>query len=726
MRTALLAAICLATATLAPSALARAPAPGQPAATAAPQVGPTPGSWASQLQELADLVRPADASCSEHCWVLEQMKLSGALDKGTVIFEVEGELLAKGSYAIPLFGPADKVRVDHVTENGARATVGFEDGHYFVHTSSSHFVIRGDLTVPEDRTLTIVGPLNTLDADLKGGRLTEGAHLTAVANGTVHFDAEGDAPRAQPPVFSIARALRVGKTIDFEYKLTARSGTDLGVVHLPLRYGERVVDVAGSTGWRVESEELLLPTVGKSADVSVSGTLSNVASFSPDPRSPFEWWLLESDAEHRVLATGDAKQHDSSESPIVRREPNSRLFLVQRGQHIDVTVQTLQSLDVLAATVRSHSRFLVLTSAGDLVAQDTLTYDNNGLDYLYFTPDGKPLYLATDGASERVMHKDGSDDLMVPMRTGQHTMVVQSLGQVSMGSLFGRIALPGPRVPLATGSEDLTLGLPSSVHPVLVTGGDRTSFALSIGDGVALLLSALASALALRGWRKRGLGAAAMFGLWFVSKPVFAAALGAGALLLVWPLLRRMRKPVRVATGAVALLALVAVGAPMVAMKNEAMAPTSPSVVSGLVDHDKEKNAQDDALAEHKPMEAPAQGIVNAEVRVGNFAAQLAQGGVLDGVRPVQLSMPGYERSAWASRQLVTPTRPFAPSIFYVTDAALAMLALAWLACVSALAWSHREQLRALRERIREALAAKPEQPAAPAPPPAPEPTAAE
>jgi hypothetical protein len=725
MRTSLLAAICLGVLTAAGPSFARTPAPQG----ATPPPVTTPGSWAAQLQELADLVKPADSSCSDHCWVLEGMKLSGALDKGTLAFEVEGELLAKGSYAIPLFGPADKVRIDHVTENGARATVGFEDGHYYVHTASSHFVLRGDLTVPEDRTLTVVGPVNSLDADLRGGRLTEGAHLTAVTNGTVHFDAEGDAPRAQPPVFSIARALRVGKTIDFEYKLSARSGTDLGVMHLPLRYGERVVDVAGSTGWRVESEELLLPTVGKSADVTVTGTLSNVASFSPDPRSPFEWWLLESDAEHRVLATGDAKQHDSSESPIVRREPNSRLFLVQRGQHIDVTVQTLQSMDVLAATVRSHSRFLVLTSAGDLVAQDTLSYDNNGLDYLYFTPDGKPLYLSTDGASERVMHKDGSDDLMVPMRIGQHTMTVQSLGQVSIGSLFGRIALPGPRVPLATGSEDLTLGLPSSVHPVLVTGGDHTQIPFSPGDGVALALSALASALALRGWRKRGLGAAAMFGLWFVSKPVFAAALGAGVLVLVWPLLRRMRKPARIATGAVALLAVVAVGLPMIAMKSESYGPVaSRSIVAGL-EQDKElAKTKDESALEPKGAEAPApeQQAATGDMRVGNFATQLAHAGVLDGVRPVQLSMPGYERAAWASRQLVTPTRPFAPSIFYVTDAALAMLALAWLACVGALAWSHRAQLAALRERIREALAAKPEQPAAPVPPAAPEPTAAE
>src|SRR5262249_53398847 len=158
---------------------------------------------------------------------------------------------------------------------------------------------------------------------------------SGVANATLHFDAEGAAPAAQPTLFSLARAVRIGKNIEFEYRLTVQSGTDIGVLKLPLRYGEKPVDVGGSTGWRIEGEDIVLPTTGKSATITITGTLSNVASFSPDPRAPFEWWLFETDPEHRVVVTGDAKQHDSSESPITRKQPNSRLFLVQRGQHVD-------------------------------------------------------------------------------------------------------------------------------------------------------------------------------------------------------------------------------------------------------------------------------------------------------------------------------------------------------------------------------------------------------
>ncbi len=689
MRTSLLAAFCFLGVTVGGHALA---APTAPA----------PGSWAEQLVELSNLVKPQESACADHCWVLERLHFTGAVNRGSVDFELTGAVLEKGRYAIPLFGPAEKVRLEGVTENGAPAVIGFESGHYYLHTSSPHFTVRGKLDLPEDRTVSVVGPLNALDADVTGGRITEGAHLTALAGTALHFDAEGAAQPAQPAVFSIARALRVGKSVDFEYHLTAQSGTDLGLVHLPLRYGERVLDVAGAKGWRVEGEDLLLPTIGKNAEITITGTLANVASFAPDPRAPFEWWLLETDAEHRIVATGDAKQHDASESPIVRREPGSRLFLVQRGQHLDVTVQTLQSVDVLAATVRSHSRMLVLTSAGDLVAQDVLTYDNNGLDYLYFTPDGKPLYLATDGAAERVMHRDGSDDLAIPMRLGQHTLTVQSLSGTSIGAFFGRVAMPGPRVPLATASEDITVGLPETIHPFAVTGGEKPTLPFGPFDGVALGLSALAAALALAGWKKRALGATTMFGLWLVSKPLFVLALAAGVAVLVAPLFARLGKTTRRVTLGLGLLAATIVAVPLWVAHTAAplVATASPPM---LKEDAPAARAATDALVQQAKSESTPSANAQAYRADGDFG----HAGMLDGVRPVALSMPGYEHTAFASRQLLTPSRTFQPVVYYVTDSGLALLGLLWLACGAALAWLSRDRLRALRDKVRAALAPK-------------------
>src|SRR5580704_13994184 len=99
------------------------------------------------------------------------------------------------------------------------------------------------------------------------------------------------------------------------------------------------------------------------------------------------------------------------------------------------------------------------------------------------------------------MHKDGSDDLMIPMRMGAHTVTVQSLAQTSVGTFFGRVAMPGPRVPLATGSENITIGLPETLHPIVVTGGEHTTWPVSTNDAIAFAFSALAAALALSGWK---------------------------------------------------------------------------------------------------------------------------------------------------------------------------------------------------------------------------------
>jgi len=67
--------------------------------------------------------------------------------------------------------------------------------------------------------------------------------------------------------------------------------------------------------------------------------------------------------------------------------------------------------------------------------------------------------------------------------------------------------------------------------------------------------------------------------------------------------------------------------------------------------------------------------------------------------------MPGYHHGAYASRQLVTPSRGFTPVLWYVTDTGLALLALLWVAAAAGLAWMSRDRLVALREAVRAALA---------------------
>ena len=254
--------------------------------------------------------------------------------------------------------------------------ISFDDGRYYFITERPSFTLRGKMTILEDRSLTIDGPVNSFEANLTGGRVVEGNRLAGLLNTTIHIEAGVPSPTdtVGSSSFQLSRAIKVGQTITFRYRLVARSGGELGVIRLPLRYGEDVLEVEGVEGWRVEGTELLLPTTGSSASIDIVGTLPRLGQFTPDLRSAFEWWLLESDAEHRLSVEGSARQFDIDESPLRPSLHHSRLFMVQRGQRIEVTSRQLVPGKVLAAAILSHKRRVVLTAGGEVIAQDEIQY----------------------------------------------------------------------------------------------------------------------------------------------------------------------------------------------------------------------------------------------------------------------------------------------------------------------------------------------------------------
>ncbi|CAN5693152.1 hypothetical protein BH09MYX1_BH09MYX1_53220 [soil metagenome] len=707
---------------LAPTAaLARAPVDPPPAAGA--PVALTPGSLGAQLVEIADAMKGQDATCATHCYTLDHLTLRGDLKTGKLDFELDGAVLARG-VDVSLFGTPEKVRLENVTENGRPATIGFEADRYFFRPTSDKFVLRGTVTIGDDRTLALPTPLNRFDGKITGGRITEGDLLSGLESGTLHFDAEDAAPAPAPTIFSLSRALRVKKNVEFEYRLTVQGSSDLGLVHLPLRFGEKVVDVVGSTGWKIEGEDLVLPTTGNATTVTVTGIMTQFGSFTVDPRSPFEWWLLESDQDHRLITSGDAKQHDSTESPIPRKEVSGRLFMLTKGQKLDVSLQTLATMEVLSAVVHRMDRHVVLTSSGDLVSEDTYAYENSGIDYLHLTPNGKPLFLSIDGGSERLMHKDGESALMVPLRVGSHTVVTQSIDDYAAGLFGGRKTFASPELPLATGHATLTVGLPADVHPFVVTGGDRTQWPFGRNDGIAFAVAALVSALALRGAKKRALGFMSLAGLWCFSHPVFGVVVAAtavtGAIIGISKLSPKARRWTLGVTAASALVALTAYGN---AVRNHdgitasggqrqpgvAYAATDTPVAAGFFDR-----ADNDATLTGSGEESRAFGgsvAMDDGAKLGNFRAQLSQSGMVDGVRPVALSMPSSHNQVFVQTEMVSAGKPFSPTIYYVTDTGLLVLGILWLTGAASLAWSERERLKAARQKMRAWLTPDPAPP---------------
>jgi hypothetical protein len=736
VRWALLAALTFACALLLTPRVARADVPA-----------PAAGTWGTELDSVAKWLaaRNASAPCTEHCFVLTRLHLTGAAD-GEMKFSMEGAVVADRPVAVPLFGPPPHARVDKVTENGKPAAVGFEGDHWFVLTASRHFVVEGSLTLEGDLALTVPGPLDALDTDLSKGRVVEGSHLSGLLGATVHFDRDTtSSPAEEPPVFQLSRAIRIARETTFEYRLVMRSGKDLGVVRLPLPFGEKVLDVQGSSGWTIQGSDLVLPTAGHSAQVTVTGALASASTIQPDARSAYEWMLVESDAEHRLTVKGDARQVDASESPIARTQPSARLFLVGRGQHVEVSAQPLVATEALAAVVREHDRTLVLTARGDLVADDVLSYENDGIDWLAWPPTGRAVFLATDDKAERVMRAaDGAGEVLVPLRVGNHSVHLQSMSSASIGTMGGWLSVPTPTHSLATSRVSLNLGLPSSVHPLAVVGGDRTWFAYGPKDALALLVSAGIALLGLRGRVRRILGAVSLGGLWLVSPFAWGTLVGAGVFAgAAWAVSRLLPRGPRYAVwGALGLVAFV-LGISSMSMRDKApsygpvnasadlraqtiAAPATPTAANGEVaDKDISGKLEQKAVGWNDSTRlAKQQG--QLDYFLGGENGRNAQdGGIMQGVAPVALPLPAYQRSVVVTRELVTRDRPLTVGLLYVTTTGLAPFYLVWLACIALLARVHGTLLARAARSVRERLSRQPEPDAAAPAPAAPPPVVA-
>jgi hypothetical protein len=670
-------------------------------------LGPSPRAHAQarrgddeQLREMLkqwlegkEVHRPAPG-CTENCYVLSSLSLGGAVDE-SLTFVLKGTLLVPGPTKVPLFGPASQVRLDDVTIDGANPVIGFEEDHYYVVTAARSFTVRGRLTLANDELLTVTGPLVSLDAKLTRGRLVEGEKLSGLSGATLHFDpmtpeSKTEAENRTPKVFRLSRAVHIGKETGFVFRLVMSQATDLGVVRLPLSNGERVDEVSGAPGWTTAGNELLLPTTGTSANVTVTGVLTDgaardgVRSFGADPRSAYEWWLVEADPDYHVEIDGEPKLVENTQSPIPPTLPTARTYLVERGQHLEVEAKSLVRGDVLAAVARLQARFVSVTSRGEVIGDETIAYDNNGLEHLTFTPSGQPIYLSTDGHPGRVLHTEaGSPRMLVPLEIGAHRLRVQTLSETRLSPLAGLLAVPMSDYPLTTSAIEVTLGLPRDVVPIGFFGGDSARWAFARGDGIAALIGVAVACFAFRTRRTRLLGSPATAGLWFVSCGAFvvatAALFFAGAAFL---LSRFLRGNLLFAASAAALL-LSIFGAQ--------------SALTGSANEDSKAGLSVQAPPLPQPESSHPDGRPPSTIELKAGAA------------PVSLSIPTSEHYVRTSRQLVTSQRPFVPRLLYATPALLTLLQAAWLGAVALLVLAHRGGLGRLFVRLRERLSRRAE-----------------
>ncbi len=643
-------------------------------------------------------------ACSEDCFLLSSLTLRGNVET-SMTFELRGGIRSrdKDPTKVPLFGPPNQVRLDNVTIDGAPAQIGFESDSYYLYTSARSFVVRGRITLGDDQLLTVPGPIVSLDAHLTKGKLVEGDRLSGIVAANLHFDPMNEAEdgEAKQPrvatVFRLSRAIRFGKETTFVYRLQASQGTDIVSLRLPLRYGEKIGDVQGAAGHSVEGSELVLPVSGKEAEIVISGTLSDQPAdkgpraFTPDSRCSYEWWLIEGDPEHRIATAGEPKLVETSQSPIPPTMPGARVFLVQRGQQLEVDARSLVRGDALAAVARTHKRFVAITGSGELISDETIGYDNHGLDHVLVTPAGKTIYLSTDGNAQKILHREaGSKEVLVPALVGGHALRIQSLSSTRVWPVAGVISIPAAAHPLATSTAETTVGLPEHVRPIAVLGGDRIRWAFARADLVAIAIGIALACFGLRTHKTRALGAVVTAGLWFVSHEGFVLATGvlfvSGGIFVASRFLRSSK--LVLASGAVLVIAILGGKAAL----DVTMTHSSPT----------EMTLDDPTLPQPESSGASSS-------RMGDPTADIT---------PVSISFPTSERYVVATRQLVTPERPFVPRVVYVTSGTIAFFHIVWLALFALLGWAHRDRLVLLKQRLFDRLMKRPDPAAEPEAPP--------
>src|SRR5262249_21749364 len=82
------------------------------------------------------------------------------------------------------------------------------------------------------------------------------------------------------------------------------------------------------------------------------------------------------------------------------------------------------------------------------------------------------------------------------------------------------------------------------------------------------------------------------------------------------------------------------------------------------------------------PAAPPPKAMPESEAFAGDVLSDSSDGGVVGGVTPVALAMPGYDHVVSMQTDLVTRERPFRARLVYFTDAATYPLWGAWAACV--------------------------------------------
>lgn len=684
---------------------ARDPTPGE----VKRELSLTPNSLAWQMEELTKWVMktrnlvPYPTVDEPPFYVIDSLELSGSVEKNRFTFSLKGSVLSKKPVLIPLLGPPDQVMLTNVTLNQQPGLVGFEGkDYYYVKTNKEDFIIKGNVSLLNQFSFQIPGPVNLFTSDIIDGRVVEGKRLPGLRNTVLHLETgkrNETAETLNSPLFQVSRAIRIQKEITFEYQVKVRSGSEISKVELPMMYSEIVLDVPGVKGWKIEKGTLVAPASGRNVQFTVTGRLPKIGVFKTDDRSNYEWWLIESDAEHRLTVDTNGKPVDSSRSPVKKKLSSSRLFLLSKGQDISIKVHPLTTLEALAVVITSQFRKIIWTKNGELVAEDRVSYQNNGIDYIPFNCSGKPIYLELDESPKAILSDNPGQEgqLLIPLKEGEHSFCVQSTLKIKPSFFGGILRVPTAAHNLMVSRSSVRIGLPAGIIPVWFFGGDHVGGTINWKDLLITGITLLLVWLFFRDFKVRIATFIGLFGLYLLFPRLYLILGFSVALVFAFLFIKRKLKSWKklIAFGVLNLAAVVLVfhasGFFDIVRWNLNMQGMSTAGSGGIGAVFADYLTNED---EFESIYGGGSHLLFGErsIRTARRSETMDEN-VLRGVIPVPLSLPGFKTTRTVTRESVTKDQPLIPRLFYVTWITLLPLILLWLFCWVYVGFRYRQIL---------------------------------
>ena len=430
----------------------------------------------------------------EQLYSIQSVLVSGDLNSNSLKLTGKGEVILGDNVKVYLFGyPAD-ILIRDVAVNGKQTTVSFDsNGYFFLVPNPGAFEFTGymDIRTIGQISLYARGPINELNFNLQNGYALNGDEYGLYGRQIVIQRAEKSAMLVDGS-FRYSYAERD----EFFYQLNLQSfGSSLGRYILYLENNEQVLDVVGAMKWEQSDSKLLLDLEGNQASLTIRGLFDSTNIKIPLKEDKHHV-LIESDPEKKITINTYAKEIDLSESPVSPQYSNARAFLASGEDVFQITVKKLDLLPSLAASVRSATNQLAITSKGSILGELTYSYANTGVDYVELDTPGIPLYAST-GYEAVKLTKDNKLLLSFP-KTSYGSLDLLYFNTTDGLGLISLIDVPLAKSDLPITTMSTSIYLPADQFVVKTFGAEGGSELPTLMSVVVFIVVFGALALALR------------------------------------------------------------------------------------------------------------------------------------------------------------------------------------------------------------------------------------